>query len=561
MNILFDSATSGIAPTGVIMSSSWSKRAASAAKAADVFLFTGRAYPQVVEGSNKTRFVTSSRKDREAFYRDPAVVLSDENMDQFNGTEGAPLCVEHNLKHVVGTVHHTWLGDGDKRSLKITGRIPRGPSHPFGEHIVQEIRAGRYKGLSVGYGTDLISNSRKGTEEVSSKCFREISLVKEPFFDDCHLSWGVDASKTAINNPNYNSNDPDDIFYIEILEMSETPTSASASAGSGQPTAVVSPGGGNEIPASKAAQNAVPPQELLREVDRLQTQLNEVTKANEIKRAEEEAKAKRLAYLEDKERREAAEYALNQKPKFERYVEEMKASKIPLTPEQEEGFKQAFCDPQFKAQAATFEAQLNQMVELRASKKATDDKYSALEQQHKQTQEYITKSHETINNSRTQFANALSTPAASDAAALEDEQRRRQVDVTASARSTSLKLNHIMCPMPSIAERDFLKEQGFTSEVNVNASIFDSFGGGRPYVSSVPAPPEHRNLRDKNGDLMLPNSARYQKGNDVIFAWMCANKDLRDGDLSDVARMSAKLNTYNAGTTANCNIFDGIESK
>lgn len=164
------------------------------------YVFAGRAYPRVVQGSNSTTRITSNVEDRDSFYNDPAVVLSDADLDRFNGAEGKPLCVEHNINDKVGYVHHSWIGDGNKRALKIIGRVSLETER--GRQVVRDIKAGKLNGLSVGYGTELISSWDNGATELLDKNFREISLVEAPFFSGCDLS---EVGVTATKNPNHNN--------------------------------------------------------------------------------------------------------------------------------------------------------------------------------------------------------------------------------------------------------------------------------------------------------------------------------------------------------------------
>ena len=182
--------------------SSWSGRNTTGAGAKGYAIIKGKAYPDVLRGANPTRVVKAphlphvSAAAREAFYHDPAVKLSDADLDDINGAEGAPLCVEHNRGDVVGKVHHAWLdeADGSGRCLKITGRIPLDTER--GRRIVADIRCGKYKGFSVGYSADLKAGGG-GAGLLRSKAFNEISLVAEPFFDGCDLTVGVVASKDS----------------------------------------------------------------------------------------------------------------------------------------------------------------------------------------------------------------------------------------------------------------------------------------------------------------------------------------------------------------------------
>jgi hypothetical protein len=234
--------------------SSWSQRHSKNPQ--KWYVFAGRAYPKIQRGSNSTTRITSDTFDRDSFYNDPAVVLSDVDMDRFQGTEGKPLCVEHNLNDQVGYVQHSWIGDGDKRSLKIIGRVSLETER--GRQVAADIRAGRYKGLSVGYGTDLISNPRTGVTELSDKNFREISLVAEPFFDGCHLAeYGVTATK----NPNHNNGDENPNLLLRVDCSKEFFSSQDMS--EANPNQVSSPVSGDE---------------LLKQADQLKDQLSHETK-------------------------------------------------------------------------------------------------------------------------------------------------------------------------------------------------------------------------------------------------------------------------------------------
>lgn len=152
-------------------------------------LVSGRAYPKVHAGRNPTNVATANVDDREAWYWDDAVMLSDADMNQYNGGKGLPLCVEHNENDVVGTVRYGFLGDGDERSLKIWAKIPT-ESNSRQRDVVAKIKSGYYKGLSVGYGVipaDTVEASG-GTRKIAAKRFKEISLVRDPFFKVRHAN-------------------------------------------------------------------------------------------------------------------------------------------------------------------------------------------------------------------------------------------------------------------------------------------------------------------------------------------------------------------------------------
>lgn len=161
----------------------------------------GKAYPSLEPGRHPTGQVNSLPAQPSHFYHEPAVKLSEGDLDDLEGVDDIPLCYEHNQADRVGTVAHSWLNTDQGQCLKVWARIPledeQGQRIDRGHQIVAEIKAGKIKGLSVGYGTPLAWDHTTQTRKVSSKLFREISLVKEPFFNGCDLTVGVLASADA----------------------------------------------------------------------------------------------------------------------------------------------------------------------------------------------------------------------------------------------------------------------------------------------------------------------------------------------------------------------------
>lgn len=160
----------------------WSER--NAPSKGTHLLISGRAYPKVHKGRNPTDVAVADVRDRKAWYWDDAVMLSDADLNKYNGGKGLPLCVEHDENDVVGTVRYGFLGDGDQRSLKIWAKIPiHASTHQT--DVVEKIKSKYYKGLSVGYGIvpGNAVEASGGTKKVASKRFKEISLVRDPFFE------------------------------------------------------------------------------------------------------------------------------------------------------------------------------------------------------------------------------------------------------------------------------------------------------------------------------------------------------------------------------------------
>lgn len=185
----------------------WSVRTVNTKKG-EYFVITGKAYPEVKAGKNDTTHVVAPIRNRQAYYHDPAVQLSEADLDEIEGAAGAPLCVEHNRTDVVGHVHHSWVEEDKGRCLKIIGRIPM---NERGKRVVEDIKCGKYRGFSVGYGTKL-AKTANGGHELEEKTFHEISLVEEPFFQGCDLTVGVMASKKG----NLGNNFPNLLVFVHI---------------------------------------------------------------------------------------------------------------------------------------------------------------------------------------------------------------------------------------------------------------------------------------------------------------------------------------------------------
>lgn len=507
--------------------SSWTKRnAKKESRETKWYVFAGRAYPRVQQGQNTTTRITSDTYNRDAFYNDPAVVLSDADLDRFQGTEGKPLCVEHNLNDRVGEVFHSWIGDGDRRSLKIFGRVSLESER--GRQVVADIKAGRYKGLSVGYGTELVSNSRTGITELSDKNFREISLVAEPFFDGCHLAeYGVTATK----NRNHNNGEQNSNLLLRVDASREILSNMSAEQ------------------TNSAAPPPVSGDELLGQAAQLKEQLTQETKAKETQ-AQEMASLKQeleqLRQLKDrvaaKEKADAEKYAAEQTPKFEAYVAELAASKIPITDAMKADLKTTFTDPRLKEGAAHLEAEYKQKVELRASLKAAEDKMKAMEEEKKKLESAVTKTTQVLNHSRSEFANALKPKESGD----EQQDDRRKIQTQDVDASGSLGLNRIMCCDPSLEEMPFLQAYGFRAEgAGVTASA-NGYGYGRAAVRSVPIAASHAHLYNEEGERNNPASGRWAEEKSphrLMFGWMTSMSSLATDDLSDVVRMREDKNT------------------
>jgi len=164
-------------------------------------IVTGLAFNSLVDGVNTTTKVTSDLSQRDSWYHDPAFHMSTAELDAINGAEGAPLCVEHDRNHVVGSIHHSYIDDTNhKKGWRVMARIPLKDEHgnviERGQKAFDDIKSKKLNGFSVGIKNNMNTNNF-GERHVSGRIFHEVSLVNEPFFDGCNLSATMVASKNS----------------------------------------------------------------------------------------------------------------------------------------------------------------------------------------------------------------------------------------------------------------------------------------------------------------------------------------------------------------------------
>jgi hypothetical protein len=167
----------------------WSQSQRNESKHGMYALVHGTAYPRVLEGQNPSR-VSAPVLDPEIMWQDPAIMISDQDMDDWNGAQGIDLCYNHDVNDKVGQVRYTYLNDNDGLDLvaRIPIRTPDGQEIQRGVDLLNQIHRKEIRGFSVGY------DKRLTGREVTGKRLKEISLVPDPFFKGCDLTVGVYAS-------------------------------------------------------------------------------------------------------------------------------------------------------------------------------------------------------------------------------------------------------------------------------------------------------------------------------------------------------------------------------
>lgn len=158
----------------------------------------GIAYPRVNAGKGKTKKITSDLTDPMSYYHDGALQLNEQDLIDIKGTVDAPICYNHDVRDVVGSVASSRLQE-DSNALEIVASLPMDEKgrvlNSKGVDVRQEIEEGKLRGFSVRYLTRFDKN-----RNVTMKTFQEISLVPEPFFDGCDLTLAIVAGQQNQGN-------------------------------------------------------------------------------------------------------------------------------------------------------------------------------------------------------------------------------------------------------------------------------------------------------------------------------------------------------------------------
>jgi hypothetical protein len=142
--------------------------------------------------SNKTTWMQNNDL-RKVVYNDEAVRLSKEEINRLN-FRNLPVYANHNAGKVIGSVVHGGLEE-DTGRVMVTVRV----TDP---NMIQTIKGnGKLEepSFSIGYGVRVDDNWN-----VTHKTVKEISSVKVPFFDGCHVECfgSKDTISTATTKDN-----------------------------------------------------------------------------------------------------------------------------------------------------------------------------------------------------------------------------------------------------------------------------------------------------------------------------------------------------------------------
>jgi len=258
----------------------------------------GTAYPHLVGGKNETTLVAANLDDRDDFYYDPAIKLSENDIAGFNGLKGQPICIEHDEDDQVGEITKAWTDSDGK--LRFMGRVYL-DTERYGDSLNRRLDpGGDLRGISVNYNSELSGG------HVIGKKFNEVSLCRQGFFPGANIA--VAASKTK--KPDYK---PCGNIIFKISASNTDNMEPSDQQPTEQPVAT--------IPASDASELAKQTDEMLRKNDELVAKSAETEKLLEAKSAREKELEAMVAKYKAMEAKQQMEYEKSNAPELEKTLE------------------------------------------------------------------------------------------------------------------------------------------------------------------------------------------------------------------------------------------------
>lgn len=434
-------------------------------------IISGVAYPFLIRGKNKTDSVTANVQDRDAYYYDEAIRLSESDVANMKNLVGHPLCVEHNEKINVGKVTHSWTDSDGK--LRFMARINL--LEKAGRIADEALRRGELKGISVGYAPDIDFETMK----VRGKVFKEISLCRQGFFPGAQVS--VHASTDELTTEDYKSNG-NSIIYYKISAMQGEKTEIPK-----EPISKEEPVTREQPVDDTQDKDAV---ELVRQTD----EMLKKNEAMETKLKEQEAKLARLAELERKEKERQAKYEADKAKELEKVLEiqrqqfkDVHGEDAELPAEYQESAKMAF----------KFEEAAPQMQAIQASAVA----YQRQKEQNAELMKRLADM-ETQMKKLTDVKNvAMSHVAATRRRVFEKEEESQDKEKTPSnteIKASGSKFSMLFVPNASPEELQlYQRNYGYMEAPGVQASAESE-------KVQIDAPPVHAHVD------YVPNSMRYK---------------------------------------------------
>lgn len=280
---------------------------------------------------------------------------------------------------------------------------------------------------------------------------------------------------------------------------------------------------------------------LLRQVDSVNSKLEETQKREAAALAQAQNAAARANELEARLARQAERYAKAQMPKAEAFIKHMeealKAEGRTMDEASKKKYISAFTNPDHEEDAAQMWATHEHTVKLAASAKAKEDQLKEQEAENARLKETLAKANQTLaNGSRSNYVEAIAASAASNA---NDTEETVTIAASGRARQTrSLAAGEIMVAAPAVSELPFLKEAGFSGGFSVTASNAST---GEPEYRAMRAAvreaPHHSLMFDRQTkEPNFPYSMR--NFHPAIFGWLTNDSGLLHADTSHLTHVT-----------------------
>ena len=136
-------------------------------------LIHGVCYPHLIANDNPTSIIQTQSRNREQLYYDPAIRLSEGDLQRFGSIAGKPIRLNHDENIEIGFIKKAWKDREGK--LRINAAIY--DDNDFQRSIFAKIEKGLLSGLSVGYDNHVSKNGE--IAHVTHKTFNEISVCEQ----------------------------------------------------------------------------------------------------------------------------------------------------------------------------------------------------------------------------------------------------------------------------------------------------------------------------------------------------------------------------------------------
>ena len=502
-------------------------------------LIHGVGYPYLMKGDNPTRVVQADMQDRHGLYYDQAIMLSEGDLERFGGIVGKPLRVEHGQEDV-GVITRAWKDREGK--LRINAHVWLDTK--YGMDIDERIQNGALCGLSVGYDSHV--DTSRGLNEITHKTFNEISICEQGFFPGAAIS--VFASNCETNSKKYKCpSESERLLRFSIMASNETPVDTTAApTQEAQPTTSVPPSA--PVPVTQDTPKAA--QELLSEMDKANTEKDDLVRQLEELRKKNKERDERLAYFEKQEAIKEARRLEEAQKQAVATMASLKEAGIDISDQVANGMTACFANPELESSKQFFSVIASQLAEKKKMEEEKQKLNAELEELRKArdaSSKFVQQTHASILG----LKEGMSQQERDQAEQKEDaEQEKIALEASSNMGFASV---FVQSRAPSNDERQLIGgvPRGSTPVVGVNASNMTT-----KYTSN-----KLKRLPQHGFEVHCPGSLARNKATEAMWTYVFTQDqkygtprsfNRRVNNPADVARFETAYNAErNPGSTAN----------